>query len=160
MVKAWSRQTSLDPDQWTPDNPAWGQGAVTALLVRQLFGFPILRTTVMILPHVKWPPERKSKIRHYLNRGADGQELDLTFSQFPLNGITMHANPGEPRVRMLPFGSDVHRRVFVLRKRVNVALNGWLTDQAKAVEEVSKQEVDPRLLEKELTRVDRLERGE
>ena len=33
---SWSRETSDDPDEWTEENPARGQCAVTSLLVREL----------------------------------------------------------------------------------------------------------------------------
>ena len=38
LQKAWSKETSFEPDNWTPENPAWGQYAVTALVVQDFFG--------------------------------------------------------------------------------------------------------------------------
>jgi len=46
LERAWSRETSADPEQWTPDNPAWGQCAVTALVVQDGFGGELVRATV------------------------------------------------------------------------------------------------------------------
>lgn len=65
----WGQNTSADPDNWTPENPAWGQCAVTALLVQDLLGGDLLRTT-------------NAGISHYWNRLPDGVELDLTRGQF------------------------------------------------------------------------------
>jgi 8-oxo-dGTP pyrophosphatase MutT (NUDIX family) len=70
----WSAATSADPDGWTPANPAWGQCAVTALLVQDLLGGRLLRTVAQL------PDGRR--ISHYLNR-VRGQRVDLTASQFP-----------------------------------------------------------------------------
>ncbi len=63
--KAWCAQTSADPDNWTPENPAWGQCAVTALVIQDLCGGELLRTTV-------------GGISHYLNELEDGRWVDLT----------------------------------------------------------------------------------
>lgn len=68
LRSAWCRETSADPDGWTPENPAWGQCAVTALVVQDLFGGVLLRSRV-------------SGVSHYWNR-IDGFELDLTLRQF------------------------------------------------------------------------------
>jgi hypothetical protein len=43
---AWSRETSEDPDEWSPANPSRGQCAVTALVIRELLGGEILIATV------------------------------------------------------------------------------------------------------------------
>ena len=42
LQKAWSKETSFEPDNWTPENPAWGQYAVTALVVQDFFGGEII----------------------------------------------------------------------------------------------------------------------
>lgn len=66
---AWSAETSADPDGWSADNPAWGQCAITALVVQLLCGGELLRSTV-------------GGISHYWNRLPDGRDVDLTFGQF------------------------------------------------------------------------------
>lgn len=38
LQAAWTRGTSFDPERWTPENPSWGQCAVTALVINDLFG--------------------------------------------------------------------------------------------------------------------------
>ena len=65
---AWSAETSADPAGWRADNPSWGQCAVTALVVQDILGGELLRSTV-------------GGISHYWNR-IDGVELDLTLRQF------------------------------------------------------------------------------
>jgi hypothetical protein len=80
---AWIRETSADPDHWTPENPAWGQCAVTALVVddhvgsRQLHAEPDCKViwAEAVLPDGK-------KISHYFNY-IDGREIDLSRKQFP-----------------------------------------------------------------------------
>ena len=65
---AWSRDTSATPDEWTPDNSARGQCAVTALIVQDRFGGVLVRGIV-------------NSESHYWNR-VGNLELDLTAGQF------------------------------------------------------------------------------
>lgn len=69
IEKGWDRDTSADPEKWTPENPAWGQCAVSALVTQDREGGDLLRTTV-------------GGVSHYLNRLPDGTVRDLTFVQF------------------------------------------------------------------------------
>src|ERR1700724_3464771 len=42
LAQAWSRDTSSDAEHWSASNPAWGQCAVTALIVQDLLGGHLL----------------------------------------------------------------------------------------------------------------------
>ena len=66
---AWTRDTSSDPERWSSDNPAFGQCAVTALVMQDFLGGTLLRTVV-------------GDISHYWNELPTGEELDLTRRQF------------------------------------------------------------------------------
>jgi len=80
ITNAWCRETSSDPANWTPDNPAWGQCAVTALAVQDNCGGELLRSTVR-------------GISHYWNLLDEGKnELDLTLCQFG-DGASYDAPP-------------------------------------------------------------------
>ncbi len=82
---AWSRETSDDPDEWSESNPARGQCAVTALLVRELLGGEILVANVL---------RNGVRVeRHAWNRLPSGLTLDLTREQF-----TRDERFGEPAV--------------------------------------------------------------
>ena len=65
----WNRRTSYDPVGWSNRNRAWGQCAVTALIVQDLFGGVVLRGFV-------------NGIEHYWNRLPNDEEVDLTRKQF------------------------------------------------------------------------------
>lgn len=71
---SWCAATSADSN-WTPTNPTLGQCAVTALVIKDLYGGDLLRCSV-------------GSTSHYWNRihpKAPGQELwelDLTVEQF------------------------------------------------------------------------------
>ena len=65
----WNRRTSYDPQGWSKGNRAWGQCAVTALVVQDLFGGVVVRGFV-------------NGIEHYWNRLPNQSELDLTRKQF------------------------------------------------------------------------------
>lgn len=66
---AWQANTSNAPDKWSPSNPAFGQCAVTALVVQDLVGGELVRGSF-------------ADGTHYWNRLPDGREVDLTAGQF------------------------------------------------------------------------------
>jgi hypothetical protein len=69
LPSAWRADTSFLKADWSADNPAVGQCAVTALVVQDLFGGELLRG-------------RMQNATHYWNRLPNGQEVDLTAGQF------------------------------------------------------------------------------
>jgi hypothetical protein len=103
LEQAWSRDTSADPEGWSENNRPWGQCAVTALVLQDLFGGGLLRAKV-------------DGISHYWNRLPSGEELDLTRDQF---GPWPMIIAGEMRTRdyVLSF-PDTVRRYELLKARV------------------------------------------
>jgi hypothetical protein len=75
---AWTAETSYDPERWSPENPAWGQCAVTCTIVQDFFGGEI-RLTEALLPS----GEAISHFYNILDPGT-GRRVDLTCEQFPL----------------------------------------------------------------------------
>jgi hypothetical protein len=69
LFEAWSRETSSDPKGWTEANPAYGQCAVTALVIQDTLGGELLRSVI-------------NGVSHYWNRLPNGQEFDMTIQQF------------------------------------------------------------------------------
>jgi hypothetical protein len=65
---AWCRESSANPDAWSPFLPSTGQCAVTALIVQDRFGGKIVRVEI--------PGDS-----HYYNVVSE-QEVDLTRDQF------------------------------------------------------------------------------
>jgi hypothetical protein len=74
LEQAWSKDTCYPPlaDDWEAYHPAYGQCAVTVLIVHDYFGGEIPGC---------------DHFHHYWNRLPDGREIDLTKEQF-------HFNPG------------------------------------------------------------------
>lgn len=106
---AWSRETSDDPDEWSETNPARGQCAVTALLVRELLGGEILVANVL--------RDGVRVDRHAWNRLPSGLTLDLTREQF-----TQGERFAEPRIEE-PLLTHRHpERFATLRERVRSTL--------------------------------------
>ena len=70
--KSWSKETCYPKLQkkWSPQNPALGQCAISALIIQDYFGGDLL-----YCKHLK----------HFWNKLPNGQEIDLTKSQFPDN---------------------------------------------------------------------------
>jgi hypothetical protein len=71
---AWSLETSDEPEDWTPENPAVGQCAVTARVVRDYLGGDFLVAGVVL--------EGRRVNRHAWNRLPSGLTIDLTREQF------------------------------------------------------------------------------
>ena len=69
LEAVWSRDTSADPAAWSDQNRAWGQCAVTALIVQDYLGGDLRRGEV-------------GSVSHYWNVLPAGDELDLTRHQF------------------------------------------------------------------------------
>lgn len=76
LRKCWSRETAYHSCQadWVPADPTYGQCAVTAMLVYDLFGGTIHRIRV------------EGGGTHYFNK-IDGHYIDLTREQFDLYNI-------------------------------------------------------------------------
>jgi hypothetical protein len=73
---SWSLETSDDPDGWSPENPALGQCAVSALVVRALFGGDIVIATVLDRDGERTPDG------HAWNVLPSGEQVDFSFDQF------------------------------------------------------------------------------
>jgi hypothetical protein len=69
FVRSWSRETSYDPENWSKLNSAWGQCAVTALIIQDLLGGDLIVGEVNGVPH-------------YWNRLTPRRRVDLTAQQF------------------------------------------------------------------------------
>ena len=76
---SWAADTcspdDLDRAGWSPENPAWGQCDITALLVNDLFGGDLMVGEVFSAAG-----ERQGY--HWWNRLISGVEIDLTREQF------------------------------------------------------------------------------
>ncbi len=70
------KDTSADPDGWTPQNPLWGHCAIASLLAQDYFGGTLLRGS---LEGVEKYAHLKS---HFWNDLPDG-EVDFTAEQYP-----------------------------------------------------------------------------
>jgi len=106
---AWGRETSDDPDEWSEANPARGQCAVTALLIRELLGGDILVANVL--------RDGRRVDRHAWNELPSGLTLDLTREQFRND-----ERFGEPRVEEPVLTHLNPERFATLRARVRSRL--------------------------------------
>ena len=105
LRRAWSRSTSADPEGWSEVNPAWGQCAVTSLVLQDLLGGTLCRTIV-------------DGNSHYFNILDNGEEVDLTWEQFPFGATKTDRQPRE-RSFVLSF-PDTARRYILLRTAVDL----------------------------------------
>ena len=82
--KAWSADTSSDPANWSPENPAWGQCAVTACVAQDVLGGDI------VWCEAETP--KGDKISHYFNI-VGGEKIDFTARQFPKGTLIPEGQP-------------------------------------------------------------------
>jgi hypothetical protein len=114
---SWSAESCdpVDLDQWSPETPARGQCAVTALLVQELFGGELL------VAEVRHADGSRQGV-HYWNRLAGGVELDLTREQFTASEV-VHAPETVPRPPDLEH-SRLAAQYNALASAVRVRLDG------------------------------------
>jgi hypothetical protein len=99
---SWSRATSDDPDEWTPDWSTRGQCGVSAYVIQALLGGEILVAPVH--------GSAQEGEHHAWNRLPSGEEVDLTLDQFR-GGETL----GEPWVgEVFVTENGVHRGELLL----------------------------------------------
>ena len=106
LESSWDRETSSDPDAWDDSNQAWGQCAVTALVVQWYLGGQLCRAEV-------------GAGSHYWNWLKSGP-VDLTRRQF----TAYEPGPEETAARdyVLSF-PETRRRYELLLSRVETALS-------------------------------------
>jgi hypothetical protein len=100
LIRAcWSEQTCdpVDRNEWSPENPARGQCAVTALVVQDFLGGELLLAEVL-------NADGSRQGLHYWNRLPGGVEVDLTREQFTATEIVQ-----QPRVVPRPPDTTVGR---------------------------------------------------
>jgi hypothetical protein len=109
LEAAWSRDTSADAATWSEANRAWGQCAVTALIVQDYLGGILRRGEV-------------GPISHYWNLTPSGDEVDLTWQQFP-SGTEITNVTVRTREYVLSH-VETARRYEKLARRVDQILRG------------------------------------
>jgi hypothetical protein len=105
---SWSRDTSYDPLSWCPQNSAWGQCAVTALVLQDFLGGDLMTGEV-------------NGFHHYWNLLPTNSEVDLTLQQFDGVERIEHRKKAD-RAYVLSF-PDTKRRYRKLLSRVQNALH-------------------------------------
>lgn len=102
---SWGKDTAYrkDTDNWTSENPAVGQCAISALLFNELFGGKI------------YSGISNNGVEHYWNRRF-GIKVDLTKQQFP-HGVSFKEIRKWDRDELLATG-NVRERYNILRARV------------------------------------------
>lgn len=112
LRKAWCKETAYPPCRadWVSSDPSYGQCAITAMLVYDMFGGSIHRIRV------------DGGGTHYFNK-IDGHYIDLTVEQFDLYNIAVSYEPNEemPR-RFCGKNADTAKRYKLLIDRISAVL--------------------------------------
>jgi len=100
LRKSWSKETCYPPMQkgWSPRNPAFGQCAVTALIIQDYFDGELLYC---------------KHFNHYWNRLPDNSEIDLTHQQFSKNTYICF---DEMKTRNYVLKSEFAKKMHTLRR--------------------------------------------
>lgn len=107
---SWSMETSDDPDKWGPENAALGQCAVSALVIRGIYGGDIVIATVLDKDGERTPDG------HAWNVLPSGEQVDFSFDQF-LDGEGLG-----PEIVTEPVIDGDPQRAHVLAARVGTIL--------------------------------------
>jgi len=70
------RETALNPDRWSRNNPLFGHCAVVSLVAQSLFGGRLLRASLLDYPEYAYMRS------HYINELPGGEVKDFTEPQF------------------------------------------------------------------------------
>ena len=113
LRKCWSKETAYPSCQaeWVPNDPSYGQCAITAMLVYDMFGGSIHRIRV------------SGGGTHYFNC-IDGHYIDLTREQFDLYNIPVDYEPNETMSRIYcGKNPDTKKRYDLLVRNIAQYLN-------------------------------------
>ena len=80
IEKAWEKETSYKPEEWTSENPAWGQCAVITRLMKELLGGYCMKGVFKIHNEFR---------EHYWNR-INNMDIDFTWRQMPIGTELLH----------------------------------------------------------------------
>ncbi len=109
LRNCWSKETAYPSCQaeWVPNDPSYGQCAITAMLVYDMFGGSIHRIRV------------SGGGTHYFNK-IDGHYIDLTVEQFDLYHIPVNYEPNEEMDRKYcGKNADTQKRYQLLVSRIS-----------------------------------------
>ena len=106
LRKCWAKSTSFNPKKWTKNNPAYGQCAVTAVVVQDFFGGKLIRCSVY----------GEERVSHYYNGLPDDKRIDLTRGQFK-EGTRFSKPQYRERSQVLSYATTA-KKYALLKKRV------------------------------------------
>jgi hypothetical protein len=112
LRKCFCRETAYPRCQaeWVPNDPTYGQCAITAMIVHDYFGGTIHRIRV------------DGGGTHYFNK-IDGKYIDLTREQFDLYNIPLKYEPNEEMpIEYCGKNPDTKKRYEILKSRVERSL--------------------------------------
>src|SRR5690348_3302181 len=109
LLKICSKETSSDPDGWTPENPLYGHCAVASVLAQLVFGGTLLRASL------EQDPKFSHMRSHYVNKLPDETVIDFTKNQF---GNAYPSMEFEKRTRTYVLeNKQTHQRYSILAFR-------------------------------------------
>lgn len=112
VEKAWSKETSERPEEWSEDNPASGHCLISALAFQDEFEGDILQSKIAGI------------YSYYWNRLPDGTEIELTRSQLP-EYVVVPQGKVRPRTvldrALIRARPDVIEKYEILKRKIEEA---------------------------------------
>ncbi|HYD04027.1 MAG TPA: hypothetical protein VEC16_07060 [Alphaproteobacteria bacterium] len=127
IMTSWRRITSSDPDNWSENNPAWGQSEASALVMNDYLGGEIVWSNVLLR-------NRKKGINYYRNK-AGHKENRLLEMQFPESAVIPNAMPKKE-------GYNSTREYLLSDENVLINYNLLKKDVEKYLQENKTQQPD------------------
>ena len=118
LYSCYSKETAYPSCQkdWVPDDPTYGQCAVTAMIVHDYFGGTIHRIRV------------DGGGTHYFNK-IDGKIIDFTKEQFDLYNIPVKYEPNEEmNLDYVGKNADTKKRYDLLKSRVDKLIGAMINE--------------------------------
>ncbi|GAA3520531.1 hypothetical protein GCM10022234_15320 [Aeromicrobium panaciterrae] len=122
LRESWGPDTCAPEDvaDWTPDNPARGQCATTAVVLHDYFGGCLMVGEVFV--------DGEPIDFHWWNRFPDGEQVDITLEQFGEHEIVV----GAMEVRRPTGKTRLDAQYELLSSRVSARLaKSWGSTQQK-----------------------------
>jgi len=140
LQKSWCKETSSDSDNWTEDNPAWGQCAITTVLIQEMFGGEILHSFVY---------SKGKDYSHYYNVLPDNSIIDITAIQFDKRAYFDSYDEPNPNIDIknyiLSYPETLERYKLLVSRfsnnlqsilyKLQESLNGWTAIWAADIED-------------------------
>ncbi len=109
LTKSRSKETSVDPENWTPQNPSRGQCLVSSILADEVLGLAVIKEKIVLRDGSNW--------FHFFNSDKNN-DYDFCKEQFKNETIIRKKTDklSKENIRLiLEFYSDIRKKYEILK---------------------------------------------